>query len=436
MTRQILRVLLGLLVIGWFNSSMAAINLLLTQGVDKPIPVAIVPFAGQAEQNDKSNIANVVTADLTHSGRFQPLDVAQMSAQPHEANQVVLDEWRKQGVDAVAVGRVTPTGNGKYHVEFALTDILSTQSSNTTPTVLLQQSYDVNAADLRRLSHHISDLIYEKLTGEKGIFSTRIAYVLKQPTESGKIRYFLQVADADGFNPRAIFSSPEPIMSPAWASNGKQIAYVSFENKRSQIYVADIATGSRKLISDLQGINGAPSWSPDDSKIALVLSKGPNTKIFILNLASGSLQQVTDGPSIDTEPVWAPDGRSLYFTSDRGGSPQIYQITLADKHIQRVTFVGEYNASASITPNGKRIVMLNRQDGMYNIAIQDLQSGNVQTLTSSGRDESPSIAPNGSMVIYGSELGVLGLVTTDGRVKLRLPAPEGKIQEPAWSPYT
>lgn len=429
----ILRITALLTAVCWCTQGTAAINLLLTQGANNALPIAIVPFSGQESSNTDSNLTTIVTSDLSNSGRFQPLSEQKMLEFPHNQAEVDGTKWQKANVEALVVGNVKPTTTGQYKVDFSLLEI-NKGDQNTHSKLLLQKEFVVAAADLRRLAHHISDLVYEKLLGERGIFSTRIAYVVKQ-SDTGRMKYSLQVADADGFNPRALLISHEPIMSPAWSPDGKRLAYVSFEKKRSQIYVADIASGSRKVISEADGINGAPSWSPDGNQLAVVLSKGANTKIFSLNLATGEKRQLTEGNSIDTEPVWSPDGSSIYFTSDRGGSPQIYRLMLSSGSTQRITFKGDYNASPEVTSDGQHLVILNRQDGMYNIAIQDLRSGRLTILTNSGRDESPSVAPNGSMIIYGSEYGVLGLVSADGRVKLRLPAPEGKIQEPTWSPF-
>ena len=421
-----------LFIIFFHGYAQAALNLVLTQGVNSAQPIAIVPFLGQSNTSAMDNISAVITNDLQNSGRFKALSQGNMPAEPHEANAVDSNVWRETGVESVVVGRAEPLGGGNYKITFALVDIFKSQNH----PVLATQTFTVQKNQLRRLAHHISDIVYEKLTGERGIFSTKIAYVLAQ--RNGKqARYILEVADADGYNPRPVLTSYEPIMSPAWSHDGTRLAFVSFENKRAQIYIANVATGERRLVSSFPGINNAPAWSPDNRKLALVLSQeGTGPKIHVMDLASLQLKQVTQGSAIDTEPNWSPDGRSLIFTSGRGGSPQIYRVNLGNGQTERLTFKGEYNARASFTPDGKHIVMLHRENGMYNIAIQDLENGAIDILTSSGRDESPSVAPNGSMVIHGTEYGVLGLVSTDGRVKLQLPAREGKVQDPAWSPFS
>lgn len=432
--------LIYLVVIALLSSqAQATLNLVLTQGVNSAQPIAVVPFGGQSDASGTDNIAQIITNDLQNSGRFKTLPSQQMTQLPHDAQSVEFSSWRLAGVDSVVVGQMHSLPDGRYQVNFSLLDVFKGRTENNETggnnPVLQSRQFVVAKNDLRRLAHYMSDLIYEQLTGQRGVFSTRIAYVLVQREGNQASRFVLEVADADGYNPRPLLTSREPIMSPAWSKDGRRIAYVSFENKRAQIYMTDVTTGGRRLISSFPGINGAPTWSPDSRKLALVLSREGHPKIYTIDIASGRLQQLTQGDAIDTEPNWSPDGRSIIFTSDRGGSPQIYKIDLASGKITRVTFVGEYNARASYSSDGKHIIMLHREKGMYNIALQDLESGAVQVLTNSGRDESPSIAPNGSMVIFGSEYGILGLVSTDGRIKLRLPSGEGRVKDPAWSPF-
>lgn len=415
----------------------APLDLVLTQGVSSALPIAIVPFSGQQDLRDDENLSNVITADLQNSGQFKPLSTQAMTQTPNDPANVDNNYWRSTGVDNVVVGQVKSVGGGKYQVSFALLDVFKGQA-NAGKSILLSKDFTVPKGELRAYAHHISDMIYEKLTGVRGVFSTKIAYVLVQRSSGAPAQYTLEIADADGYNPRAMLSSKQPIMSPAWSRDGTRISYVSFEKVTPQIFVQDVATASRRVISSFPGINGAPAWSPQDDRLALVLSKGGESpKIYVMNVSGGQLQQVTFGNSIDTEPNWSPDGQSLIFTSDRGGGPQIYQVNLKSGDTQRLTFHGSYNARASFSSDGKNIVMINRDRGMYNIALQNLQSGTVLLLTNSGYDASPSIAPNGRMVLYETDQqqGVLGMASTDGKVKLRLPAPNGSVQDPAWSPY-
>ena len=398
--------LLFLIIIFCFFSlpGYGAINLELTQGIDGASPITILPFG----ENDDP-ITDVIRADLKNSGRFRVIS-------------------SQEAADHVVTGSIKKASFNQYEVEFKLLEKFSGKN-----TLLLTKHYTVNTHQVRRLAHHISDVIYEQLIGEKGIFSTHIAYVLVQ-----RPQYILEIADIDGVNAHPLLVSKQPIMSPAWAPDGKRLAYVSFEGNRSSIYIEDVSTGNRYKVASYAGVNGAPAWSPDGKKLALVLSKDGNPKIYSLDLAYKSLTQLTRGLSLDTEPNWSPDGRFLVFTSNRGGkNPQIYRLTLANNSIERLTFSGDYNATASYDTRGLRIAMLRGERGRYNIAIQDLKTGRTRVLTDSGMDESPSIAANGSMVVYATRYngrGVLGMVSSDERIKLRLPAREGDVQGPAWSP--
>ncbi len=428
------KLFVGLLLICCLQTSYAALQLELTQGIDRAIPIAVVAFAGQ---NDESNnIADIIQADLKYSGRFKLLDTQQANQQPHTVAEVNYGYWRNQGADNLVIGSVTPLTGGRFKVNFVLLDAINADPAGQ--HVLLQQEFTTEREGLRRLAHHISDLIYQKLTGVRGVFSTKIAYVLVKRWPNRAPEYRLEVADMDGYNPRSVLVSNSPIMSPAWAADGRQIAYVSFENRRSGIYISDIATGSRRLVSSFPGINGAPAFSPNGRQLAMVLSKEDKPKIYVKDLVGGGVRQLTDGWSIDTEPRWSPDGNAIIFTSDRGGSPQIYRTELATGSTTRLTYNGSYNARASYTPDGNGLAMIHREDGQYYIALQDITSGRVTLLSTTGYDQSPSIAPNGSMVIYATQAGgrpMLGISSTDGRVKIRLPARDGDVQEPAWSPF-
>lgn len=433
--------LVSALILGQLPAHADPLNLVLTQGASTALPIAVVPFSGQDDPQATNNVSSVMMADLQNSGQFKVMDPQSMTQTPHAASDVNEAYWGKTAnVDNVVVGNVKSLGGDRYQVNFALLDVVHSQGQSNS-TVLTSDNYTVSGDQLRGLAHHISDIVYQQLTGVRGVFSTKIAYVLVQRNAGVPPKFMLAVADEDGFNPRTLVTSNQPIMSPAWSHDGQKIAYVSFENTTPQIFVQNVANGDRHAVSNFPGVNGAPAWSPDNSKLALVLSKdGGNPQIYIMSLGSSSLTQVTHDNAINTEPSFSPDGQSLVFTSDRGGGPQIYQVNLASGSMQRLTFQGGYNARASFAADGQNIVMINRQHDMYNIALQNVQSGNVLVLTHSGNDASPSVAPNGKMVLYETDFGrgqqgVLGMVSTDARVRLRIPAPEGSVQDPAWSPF-
>jgi TolB protein len=403
-----------------FISTSHALDLELTQGINAALPIAINSFNG----DQQAQLTGVIEGDLRMSGQFRLI-------QGYGGAQQSISSWKQAGADSVLSGSMQSLGGDRYKVSFVLADAAANGR------ILLAKDYQISGRDLRGLGHHISDEVYQKLTGERGIFSTKIAYILVQ-RNGDKAHYTLDIADVDGSNPQSLLVSTEPIMSPTWSPDGRQIAYVSFEKKRAQIYTVSVETGQRRLLTSFTGINGAPSWSPDGRRLAVVLSKGGNPKIYNVDMSSGQLTQLTFGDAIDTEPRFSPDGHSMLFTSGRGGSPQIYRLSLADGKINRVTYDGNYNARASYTPNQKFIVMLHREDRQFNIGVQDAQSGRITPLTSSQMDESPSVSPNGRLVLYATRVqdqGVLALVSIDGRVRMRLPARSGDVQEPAWSPY-
>lgn len=403
----------------------SALDLELTQGINSALPIAINSFGYDSAGME---ITKVVNNDLQLSGQFRIIASPQQNM-PDGKQAIAL--WRGAGADSVLVGRVSKLGFNRYDISFELVDAVDQGR------LLLSRSFQVGSNDVRALAHHISDLVYEKLTGERGIFSTRVAYVLVQ-RGGGRSRYSLEVADADGHNPQSLLVSSEPIMSPSWAPDGHQIAYVSFEKKKAQIFTVSVETGKRRLVTDFSGINGAPAWSPDGRQLAVVLSKGGNPKIYTIDLSSGNMKQITFGDAIDTEPRYAPDGKSMLFTSGRGGSPQVYRLSLSDGSVSRMTYEGNYNARASYTPDQKHIVMLHREESGFNIGVQDVDSGRVNQVTFSPQDESPSVSPNGRLVLYATrheDQGVLSIVSLDGHIRMRLPAREGDVQEPAWSPY-
>lgn len=417
------------------NSAFATLSLELTQGMSAAVPIALIPFAhdSMATVPGNTTMTAVIHNDLQNSGEFKVIEPGLFDSSTSAANQIDFQHWQKRGVNNLILGSVKPLADGRYQVSFELLNVYTPKSP-----VLLSQTFTVVEAGLRALAHHISDVIFQKITGVRGVFSTRIAYVLVQRNADGTPKYNLDVADEDGFNPQTLLVSSQPIMSPTWTPDGKQLAYVSFEDHEASIYLQQLASGHRQLVSRFPGINGAPAFSPDGKKLAMVLSTTGNPKIYVFNLQSHKLTQVTHGYSIDTEPAWAPDGGSIIFTSNRGGDPQIYRHYFAGNRTERVTFDGNYNARASFLPDEQDVVMMHRQMGQFGIAILNLDNGAVQELTQSGSDESPSIAPNGKMIIYAREFsgrGVLAAVSIDGRIKLRLPSREGNVQEPAWSPF-
>ena len=413
------------------QGAWAALSLELTQGTSAAMPIGLVPFTNEASAVVPGNttISTVIQNDLQNSGEFRVIE-----PNPFDGT-MTLPSWQKKGVNNLIQGTVTTTPDGNYQVSFELINVYAPQAP-----VMLSMAFKTTQSGLRVLAHHISDIIYQKLTGTQGIFSTKIAYVLVQQFNgpNSPLQYSLDVADADGFNPQSLLSSPDPIMSPTWTPDGRGLAYVSFEGHEASIYLQNLAAGSRQLVSRLPGINGAPAFSPDGSKLAMVLSVTGNPNIYMFNMSTHKLTQIVNDNFIDTEPTWAPDGNSLLFTSDRGGTAQIYRYYFAGNRIERITFDGNYNARPSFLPNGQSIIMMHRETGTFGIARQDLTSGILQSLTQGDDDESPSVAPNGKMVIYATEVGgqgVLAVVSTDGRIKLRLPSREGNVQEPAWSPF-
>lgn len=431
--RNILASLLAVAVMALSSSASAILSMELTQGVAGAVPIAVVPFANAGQM--PLDVSAVVGTDLQNSGRFKVYGKSALSEFPSDAGSVSAEYFRKLGTDNIVVGKITSLGGDRYDVSFELLDLYHGKGAEN---VVLKKNYKVSGRELRAVSHHISDLVYESITGVRGVFSTRIAYVVIQKGAKGK-RYILEVSDMDGYNPRPMLNSPEPVMSPSWSPDGKKVAYVSFENRRAGIYLQDVHSGSRQLISEFPGINGAPAWSPDGRKIALVLSKSGSPNIYIMDVASRQLTQLTNDFYINTEPAWSPDGRTLLFTSNRSGGPQIYQINVGSKAVTRVTYDGNYNARPAFTPDGNHVALIHSVSGLYKIGMLDLDSGTMRVLTSKTTDSaSPSVAPNGSMVLYDTRSGgrnMLGMVSSDGRVQLLLPARNGDAQDPAWSPF-
>ncbi|MFZ9611133.1 MAG: Tol-Pal system beta propeller repeat protein TolB [Methylococcales bacterium] len=404
----------------------AALTIEITEGVESAVPIAVVPFASETAP---VNIAAIVNADLERSGYFKMMAEQSLPARPSKAAEVNFKEWQALGQSYMVIGQVIDAG-GQYNVQFQLLDTYKSAQ-------LLGYRMVSSSADLRRTAHHISDLIFEKLTGKKGVFSGRIAYITTTDLGNKQQSHRLQVADADGFNPKTIASSVEPLMSPSWSPDGKKVAYVSFERKSAAIYVQTLATGERVRVAEFPGINGAPAWSPDGTRLALTLSKDGSPDIYVLNLSTRALTKLTKSFAIDTEPSWSPDGSSIVFTSDRGGKPQIYMVPSQGGQEKRLTFSGNYNARASFSPDGRSLVMVHGNGNDYRIAVMDMATRSLNVLTGGRADESPSFAPNGAMILYASKkgrTGFLSAVSLDGKMQQKLVFNSGEVREPSWAP--
>lgn len=406
------------------GTARAALTIEIVGAGATQIPIAIVPF--RAEDGLTQQITPVVAADLTRSGLFRMVDPGGMVPVPHEPEQLNYPQWQARGAEAVVIGTVARMSDGRYDVRFRLMDV-------TKQTQLAGYAYFGPASDLRQIAHKIADVIYEKLTGDPGVFATRITYIVK----TGK-SFQLQVADADGYGPQTVASSTEPLISPAWSPDGTRLAYVSFERRKPVVNVLNLATGQSRVVANYPGSNSAPAWSPDGRRLAVVLTKDGNSQIYTVNAdGGGGATRLTSSSAIDTEPSYSPDGQWILFTSDRGGSPQIYRMPASGGQAQRMTFEGSYNVSPRYAPDGKSFVFVQRSGGRFNVAVQDFTSRQVQVLTDGRIDESPSFAPNSRMILYASDIGgrgILAAVSSDGRVKQRFLENAGDVREPAWGP--
>ncbi len=404
----------------------------ITQGTEGAQPIAIAPFAWNGGNvPPPTDMAQVIADDLARSALFAPIPFAELPSRPATADQINYQDFRMLGTPNLVIGRLSQVGENRYVAEFRLFDIFRS-------TQITGFQVESNAKELRRKAHQFSDIIYERLTGERGAFDTRIAYITEHPQGDPQRRYRLIVADSDGFNPQPTLQSPAPILSPTWSPDGQQLAYVSFEQERPRIYIQELATGTRRLVSDFPGLNSAPTFSPDGSRLAIALSKDGNPEIYLLYLGSGRLQRLTNNPAIDTEPAWAPDGRSIVFTSDRGGTPNIYRVPITGGREQRLTFEGRYNSRATFSPEGTKIAFVHQTSGRFSIATLDLENDALRVLTDTRLDESPSFAPNGRMILYATsdaEGPSLAAVSTDGRVRQRLGVTRQVVREPAWGPF-
>ena len=416
------RSLLVLLLLALSFAARAQLSIEITGAGANRIPVAVADFAGEAGVSKA--VALVVRADLERSGLFKLIEGGAPLADNAAVN---FADWKARGADALVTGSVVPTADGRYEVRFRLHDIPKQGTLGGLAYVMATQQ-------ARTTAHRIADFVYEKLLGEPGVFSTRIAYVVK----SGG-RFELQVADADGQNAQTALASREPIISPTWSPDGARLAYVSFESKKPVVYVHSLATGARHVVANFKGSNSAPAWAPDGRRLAVVLSKDGGSQLYSVNSDGSGITRLSSSSGIDTEPFYAPDGQFIYFTSDRGGSPQVYRIPASGGEVQRVTFEGSYNVTPRLAPNGKNMAYVARNGGRFQLTLMDLATRQAQALTDSDKDESPSFAPNGRMILYASEVGgrgVLAAVSSDGRVKQKLSVQAADVREPAWGPFT
>tara|TARA_R110002072_G_scaffold95250_2_gene210080 strand:- start:9257 stop:10555 length:1299 start_codon:yes stop_codon:yes gene_type:complete len=423
-------VLLSVVLAMVASIAQAQLTIEISQGMDNPTAIAIAPFAWQGNGAQPEDVAAVVDSDLARSGQFVPIARTDMLSRPTAQADVFYRDWRAIEAEYLLIGRVSKANN-ELRIEYDLFDVLR-------QTIVDSGAETGPASTARMMSHRVADAVYEKLTGVPGAFATRLLYISVTRVPGGKDYSRLTMSDSDGANPVVLLETSEPLLGPTWSPDAKSIAYVSFETGRPAIYRQELSTGRREQLTNFKGLNSAPAWSPDGKTMAMVLSKDGSPDIYLMDLATKQLKRITRHYAIDTEPAWMPDGNSLLFTSDRGGKPQIYRYDLRNGSTERLTFEGTYNARARVAQDGRNVVMVHQQDGRFHIALLDLVTNRTHVLTTTQLDESPSIAPNGSMVLYATKAGDRGIlagVSVDGGVKFRLPAREGDVREPAWSPY-
>ncbi len=415
---------LFLLACSVVNAQRLTINI--DKGGRNPTPIAVIPFSWSGAGFSGDQVAEIVSSDLYRSGQFKPIEKQNMLSFPHSESEVVYRDWRMTGAEYLVTGQLSPLGNGGFAANFILCDVNGQK-------VMFSKTIQGGPNNLRDLSHYISDQVYETLTGFRGVFQTRVVYV-----GGGVGNVKLYMADQDGAREQVLMTSTEPVLSPDWSPDGKQIVYVSFEGGRPGIYMQTLATGRRERLTSFPGLNGAPSFSPDGRSLAICLSKGGNPDIYVMDIASRQLRQMTNHPGIDTEPSWTADGSAIIFTSSRGGKPQLYKVSVGGGQTERVTYEGDYNAHGRMSKDGKLYSFIHRRDGVFHTAVQDVKSGRVTVLTQTSLDESPALAPNGRMIMYATKRGgrsVLSTVSVDGGVQVTVPVNNADVREPAWGPF-
>lgn len=407
------------------------LNIMVTRGYDTKTNIAIVPFYWEGGSALPEDVHSIIDQNLTRTGRFEALPPRNMLTQPTSEEAVFYRDWRLLNQEYLVIGSIEPVGNERVKVNFALYDVVEGQR-------VVAGNQTVGVFQLRDLAHSISDLIHERITGVKGIFSTKIAFVTRRPTTNNNFEYRLQVADADGQRARTVYRSNEPIISPTWSHSGRRIAFANKVGDRWKVFVQELSTGRSNSINGPRGYTSAPSFSPDGRYLAYVSSTAGNPELYLYDFSSGDSTRLTQNNYIDTEPSFSPDSKSLVYTSERGGSPQIYQMDLASKRAQRLTFEGSQNLKAQYSSDGEYLVFVHQINGRFHVAAMDLASREIRILTETNLDESPSIAPNGTMLVYATKSrgrGVLAWVSLDGQVTSEMPSIHGDVIEPSWSPY-